>query len=1229
MAEIGGMLAAGALKVAAGKLAEAAGDRVMLQWRFKEDLEGMKDTTESIQAVLEDAERQSLQDKSAKLWLERLTRASYDISDMFDEFEVNKTRRKSALRKFKVLNPCLPLSSEVRMAVKMKKIREKLANISKERQNYSFTASNRSNDHQVINDRATSSEVIEAEVLGRNLEKQRIIDLLGRAPASLELIILPIYGIGGIGKTTLAQLLFNDTHFKDYEKAWVYVSQTFDMSKIKEIVRSQLRLEQGQLVANPQEQDAGPSAPMSILIVLDDLWEEDDFKLDELKKSLKLIGNGHKVHAIATTRDAAIAEKVKTIDAHNIQALSADVCWTIIKSKIVGFEGRSDQKRFEDIGMEIAKKCGGVALAAQAIGYILRIKTEFNQWVSVKDSGFWNVSSSSSGSSPYDNVLASLKLSYSTMPPHLRLCFGYCAVFPKGSNMAKDKLIYQWRALGFIKASDGFATWQQLGENCIKQLLEMSFFQRSKSSLIGVEDAVFTMHDLVHDLARLIMGDEILDASTKCNNIGGRKVRYAFLADCSKPLNSFVTCPDKIRALHFLRSGQTGHNDVATYSKKTRALCFLGSDGIRHCPVGFSTAKYLRVLDLANCSLEMLPSSIGELRLLRYLNAPRINDRVIPSCITKLSKLIFLGLRISLNLSELPESIGEMESLMYLDISGCCSIRKLPKSFEKLESLVHLDFSFCTRLSSTAEAFSRLTKLQYLNLSWNNVLALGVLSEVIKNLTEVRYLNLSSIGDQESESWDDFFDSVSTLSNLEHLDLSRNYDFKTIPDSLCSLKKLHTLDLHYCVNLRRLPENMSRMDNLKFLNVKNCDSLDMSTLPITKSSIMLPNFVVSDFEGEKGSNLFLLKDANPHELAIRRLENVRSIEEARRIQLKEKQNLKILTLDWTSGSKGFVEDMELLGALMLPSSLECFVLRGYNNVSFTPAWLKGFACNLTNLSKVTLEGLSQCSSLPPLGQLPNLCKLSLQAMPSLTKIDRGFCGHGMKAFARLEDLTISDMENLEEWTVAYSNGEGAAEEFMFPELRFLEISGCRKLRVRPCPPRVTRQWTIKDSDGVLLRGCGESGPHTGSSTTSAFVRELVAISCRTPMNQWKLLRQLRGVYSLSIHDCSDVSSSPEVARTLVSHPSWEQSKVLGDLVSLERLTFYGCEGLMSFPEFITQLPNLNYLAVRFCPELSKWCEDNKTKIGHIKKRVVTLRARQEPQSRGLVEDLALLGLELQ
>nr|CAB3491677.1 unnamed protein product [Digitaria exilis] len=102
MEGIGGMLAAGAIKLAAGKLAEAAGARFMLQWRFSDDLEAMKTTTEFIEAVLKDAETQSLTNNTVQVWLQHLTKASYDISDMFDEFELDATK-KSALRKPLVL----------------------------------------------------------------------------------------------------------------------------------------------------------------------------------------------------------------------------------------------------------------------------------------------------------------------------------------------------------------------------------------------------------------------------------------------------------------------------------------------------------------------------------------------------------------------------------------------------------------------------------------------------------------------------------------------------------------------------------------------------------------------------------------------------------------------------------------------------------------------------------------------------------------------------------------------------------------------------------------------------------------------------------------------------------------------------------------------------------------------------------------------------------------------
>ncbi|KAL6626391.1 hypothetical protein ACP70R_030117 [Stipagrostis hirtigluma subsp. patula] len=1297
MAEIGGLLAAAVLKGAAGKVAAAAGDRIMLQWRYRKDLEYMKDTLESIGAVLEDAEKRSIEDAEVRLWLQRLTTASYNISDMFDEFEV-KTAKKSALRKLKVLNPCLTLVSEVGLAGKMKEAREKLEHISNLHQKFCFVAGSSSYVQPVRDERLTSPMVFEADILGRDEEKEKLIDLLMNTRTSSDFIVLPIHGIGGIGKTTLAQLIYNDTCFKNYKKAWVYVSETFDLKKINDTITSELEV-QSQLTDTLEPNDACKK----ILIVLDDLWENNDFKLDGLKSSLKMVGNGCRMHVIVTTREAGIAQKIQTTEAHKIVPLSSDLCWAIIRQQIVDFEDRADKERLEDTGKKIAEKCGGVALAARALGFMLRFKN-YSEWVSVKDSGLWNLAGNKH--SAYDHVLASLKLSFSNLLPYQRLCFAYCAIFPKGQKMEKVDLIFQWAAHGFIKLSDNISTWQD-GENCINELLGMSFFQHSKSpSSNGQHDeaiTVLTMHDLVYDLARLILGDEVLDASTRECNIGRRNYRYASLADSSKPLNSFVAYPDKIRALRFL-----------------------GSCKIGECDAGLSTAKYLRVLDLGECSIQKLPSSVGQLKLLRYLNAPGIKDRMIPSCVTKLSKLIYLNLRGSSMLSALPDSIGEMESLMYLDISGCSEIRHLPESFRKLRKLVHLDFSNCSRVRGVSEFLNNLTQLQYLNLScssYSEVMSdgdvLGTLTsleylnlssrsntslkrlpeslgsftelkylnlsgcelleelpgtfgnlrnlvhldlsycsnvngllEALRSLTELRYLNLSGtskcvsilgepllrgLGEMIREltelrylnlsyylsrvpslSW--YFDylwwSISMLSDLEHLDLSYNNIWK-IPDSILSLRKLHTLDLTGCTYLRWLPENIGCMDSLNFLFVSGCTNLvKKPTLRVGKSSISLPKFVVEAAEGEQSSNLVLLKDENPIVLEIRRLENVKTREEAQRIKLGEKQMMVKLALHWTSGKKGSVEDMELLSELGPPKSLDEFELRGYSSVSF-PAWLMGIANYLPNLTRVKLAGLPQCSRLPPLGQLPNLKSLYLEAIPSITKIDRDFWG-GVHAFAKLENLSISNMESLEEWSTSYSHAEGGADKFMFPNLCYLTIQGCRKLRVNPCPPRVKGAWDIIDSDGVLLHW-GDSAPSTASSTSSAPVRLMVR-SCTAPMHKWKLLHHLPALNNLIIADCTedfnDPSSSLEIDGVtfsiqhldLVSSTSLPQClgnlsslrilkiedcpnlnnlpESIGKLSSLKSVYLIGCKGIEALPESLGDLSSLYELRIMDCPKLN-------------------------------------------
>ncbi|PAN42362.1 hypothetical protein PAHAL_8G108600 [Panicum hallii] len=966
------------------------------------------------------------------------------------------------------------------------------------------------------------------------------------------------------------------------------------------------------------------AAGKKILIVLDDLWEENEIQLEELKGMLTVGGEGGKVIVIVTTRDEAIAKKICTVHPYKLPPLADERCWDIIKQKCA-FEARDDKDHVESIGRDIAMKCGGVALAAQALGYMLKPLT-FGEWEAVKNSDFWNLPAFEDEPSPQRNVLACLLLSYKSMPSHLKLCFAYCAIFPKGHKIVKDDLIHQWIAHDFVAPSSIFST-RQLCESYVKQLLGLSFLQHAKSFSTNVvhgrDVSLFTMHDLVHDLARFVMADELHDTG-KVRSIWGSNCRYAVVTDCSKPLNSSVISPSTIRALHFQGCGNVVLHGVA-----------------------FSFAKYLRVLDLSACFIQKLPDSISELRQLRYLNAPRVQNQMLPMSITNLSKLKYLNLHGS-SITSLPGPIGEMKCLKYLDLSFCQHINELPCSFVGLTQLdhldlsncsgvkifpellawltelVHLDLAECSYFQGTGEILGDLTKLQYLNLSqrFSRVENLVGLQEGISNLTELRYLGLS--GSMASifcspltDDLEGFIDSISTLPNLEHLNLSRNSIITFIPECIAKLRKLHTLDLSDCDNLGRIPGSIASMDNLKILNVKGCDQLNEPKIFRPNSFALLPHFVVHSDDGGSSSNISLLRQAYPDELKITRLELVKFAQEAQSINLMKKLRIEKLKLDWTTHAQRSLEDIQVLRELVPPSTLKEFEIHGYNSKRF-PSWFMAIANYLPNLVKIEMEDLPKCIILPPLGQLQSLEKLAIRGMDGITKIDESFSGGKARAFPRLKAFELRCMKSLEEWDTMYSYGEGGVKEFMFPNLKELTISECPRLRLKPHPPRA-KNWIVRNSDNVMS-SWGERG-HTGAFFFAPGTN-LHVVSCGVPLHQWRLLHHLLGLTHLKIEHCSDLSSSSQIAEDLFTLQSLHlthylgdnnQSKLpewLGDLTNLQMLVIDGypelvapveivekltclqslrllhCKSMTTLPEWLGGLTSLKHLEITDCPALN-------------------------------------------
>ncbi|KAF8667220.1 hypothetical protein HU200_052882 [Digitaria exilis] len=693
------------------------------------------------------------------------------------------------------------------------------------------------------NRQETSFDAGKELIIGREEEKKRMASSIESMPEKI--IILPIYGVGGIGKTTFARLIYNDTKFRDYSQVWVYVSTRFDLCKIGNSIISQLSGKENQ--ANDLELIKCCLTKLlngkNILIVLDDLWQNNTIELVDLKDMLDP-GDSKKRIVLVTTRSEEIAKKMCiNIKPYKIQALEDEMCLDIIKQKS-DFEGRHDKEKLEGIGKDIARKCGGVALAAQTLGSMLQ-SMEYDQWISVRDSDIWNETISNDLSLP-NHVLASLKLSYLTMDKSLKFCFKYCAIFPKGHKIVKRDIIYQWISLGFIEPTL-LSSPLELCEKYIVRLLGLSFIQYSISlstyQQYGVHDIVFTMHDLVHDLATSLLGDEILDQS-RPGNTNANSSKYALILNCSKSLESCTTSPASLSALRFL-----------------------DYEGSELSGFSFESAKSLQVLDLSECSIQKLPDSISRLTQLRYLNAPRIRGRMVPECITSLSNLSYLSLRgsyailalpqsigrleglVYLDLSgcvgikELPESIGGMEGLVHLDLSGCMGIKELPESFGNLTSLEHLDFAYCENVIGLSQCLARLTKLQHLNLlHCKNIedlpIALGSLTELrylnlsdssrlsgnrcseaafLGSLTKLRYLNLSSRKKPMSKL--SLPQSLDSLTELEYLDLSYNMNIGKLPASFQKLCSLVHLDLSGCFFLKGIPEALNGLTKLQYLNL--------------------------------------------------------------------------------------------------------------------------------------------------------------------------------------------------------------------------------------------------------------------------------------------------------------------------------------------------------------------------------------------------------------------------
>ncbi|XP_058079898.1 putative disease resistance protein RGA3 [Magnolia sinica] len=980
------------------------------------ELEKISSTFESIQALLNDAEIIQFHNESMQLWLKKLKDVAYDVEDLLDEMipwpepesETNdgddrQRMENQACRWLFSLFTCCGLEDWIRLAheswtngddtdnrsigdkrnfaQQIKEVSAKLDQIAADKSKFSFTEihSFRGGSHPDKAEFQTSSLVDESKMLGRDRDKDKIISKLVSGSSSEEggIHVISIVGVGGLGKTTLAQLIHNDkrvrSHFDVFP--WVCVSDDFNVINLtKAIIEaavgtsppdSQLDSLQKQLIQTLQGK--------LFLIVLDDVWNDDSERWEKLMLSLQRGAPGSKI--LVTTRSEKVANTcMPSAYMHELKGLSYDDSWLLFRTR--AFAGRKveDCRALEKIGREIVKKCKGVPLSLKVIGSVMRSKMTTQDWKDILESQTWEIRDIAKG------ILPALLLSYYNLPVHLKQCFAYCSVYPKDHLMEKDTLVKLWLAQGFIKP-DGKREMEAIGGEYFDELLAQSLFQKVGYSY----EVSCTIHDLLHDLIQFITKNE-----------------------CCIFENGNTSSVLTIRHSSFIATRETSHIPTPLcHAKKLLTLLQTGQSEIDTIPDHlFQCARSLRAFDFR---IKELPSSIGLLKHLRYLDLSCSEIVELPESVSSLSNMQTLKLNFCRKLQRLPSGMSAMVRLRHLEIEHTQELKHLPEGLGRISSLRTLSrFIVGGNGGCKIGELMRLDSLQG-KLQIDHLERVGSVDEAkeaqLENKLQLRVLSLNMSpddalemsGNGEVERMENVLEALRpSLANLEELKI-KGYIGSKFPTWIgdSSFSNLFSLRLIDCNKCTQLP-GLGRLPSLKYLEIK-------AGLVKRVGSEFYGNSSGGDINRVAFLKLEELKFSDMYELEEweLRLEDREIMPSLHSLRIYDCWKLKALLTHLPKSLTSL--DISGCGEISWPlpnlPSLKTFEIHNLENTTCLPYGWK----QLESLETLTIAYCSKLRSLPDdLGQLKSLRSLQIIGCPELRSLPQGLWG-----LTCLQDLFIS------------------------------------------------------------------------------------------------------------------------------------------------------------------------------------------------------------------------------
>jgi Leucine-rich repeat (LRR) protein len=762
----------------------------------------------SVNALLEDAEEKKLTKLAVKAWLDELKDAVYDAEHVLDEIATEALQRKldvefqTTARKVRKSISTFLGHFVKEIEPKIKELLDKLEYLASQKDVLGLKQGVGGESSKRL---PTTSLVEESGIFGRDDDKEKIISLFipKNATGNENLCVIPIVGMGGIGKTTLAQLVYKDNRVKEHFdlQAWVCVSDEFDVFKVTKTVLEAVTLstcdmnDLNMLQVTLQEKLMGKK----FLLVLDDVWNENYADWEVLSNPFKSGAQGSTV--IVTTRNDSVASTMRAVPTNRLKPLLEEDCWSLF-AKHAFHDGNFDARsQLEVIGRQIVRKCEGLPLAAKAIGSLLRSKLGVDEWEKILKSELWD--------SPIDktNILPALRLSYKYLPSHLKQCFAYYSIFPRDYVFKKDEIVLLWMAEGFLEEIKN-KRMEEVGEDYFLALASRSLLEQSSGNKLG-----FVMHDLVNDMAKFVSGQFTFRVEVDHSHEVVSKTRH-----CSYVRNTFNNCK-KFESLYEATRLQTflplefspNHNHFFLSKRVTLDL--------------LPKLRCLRVLSLSRYqNMIELSESIGKIKHLRYLNLSFTKIKRLPDSICKLCNLQTLNLSHCKKLAALPRDMRKLINLRHLDISRT-AIKEMPTQLGRLKCLQTLTKFIVSKHSGASIEelgnFANLRgELSILELQ-NIVSPMDALKACLKDRKYLDKLVLewNALDANISECQISIIDNLRPHSNLKSLTIN-NYGGESLPDWVGhhSFSNIVSLRVENCKHCHNLP-SLGRLPCLQDLSV--------------------------------------------------------------------------------------------------------------------------------------------------------------------------------------------------------------------------------------------------------------------------------------------------------------------------------------------------------------------------------------------------------------------------